>query len=328
MRRWFQGWRGVLTTAVLGALLVGGGLVAAVVAARDTGGVDERLLDEPGGVPLPGQLECSLPQAAARTPVPGPDGVTATTALVGGEVVAAAADGLWRGTPAEGGLERWADQPEVGEVQALARGATGTHLFAAGPRGVAAVDLEDGQVVSSRPLPTGTTVTGVTATNRRVFVLTSEGTVLESGWAYDELGQPAPVRTDEPLPPVTQVLASPDGSVLLLAQRVGPLLRLSLESGRTQPLPVADDVRAETFALAPDGLVHVGYGPTLRVLDLNERWVTGRLSDPVRGWDGAVAGLAAVPAGLVVTDEQAALGVLPYPECNREELTRLRPPTG
>jgi hypothetical protein len=328
----FEGWTGTVVVTVLGLVLVGGLLGGAVLLGRQHDGLDPSLFEAPGAVALPGMLECTLPPDAAGAPVQGPRSVRALVALRDGQVLATGSDGgLWRGDPATGALQRWADQPEAtGGVQALGRDPLGRHVFVAGPAAVAAVDLATGEVASSQPLPAEAAggVAAVAATSRRVYVVTTSGVLLEARWSYGRLAPPAPMVTRSPLPPVRQALAAPNGESLLLGTD-GPLLRLGVGSGRPQEIPVGDLVPVTSLSQGTDGLVHLVDGSSLRVLDLNERWVTGRLSGPVEGWTAPAQQVAAVPGALVVADAAGALTTVPTPTCNREELTRLgSTPTG
>lgn len=317
----FSGWRGTVLAAVVGLVVVGGGLGAAVLLSRGDDGLEAAAFDEPGAVPLPGQLEC----VAAGGPVPvsaddaGP--VTALVPLRDGSAVVAAG-GLRRGTPAEG-LAAWGEPVLAGDVRALSPDPLDRHVFAAGPAGVAAVDLETGAVTSTQPLPAGTpAVTGVAATTRRVYVTTEDGTVLEARWAYERLEPFAPADLRDEVPPASALLAAPNGESLLLVTG-GPLVRLGTDTLRAQDVPVAPSVAAASMSQGAGGLVYLVEGSTLRVMILNERWVTGRLSTPVDGWQQAGGDVAALPDGLLVADPSGALSFSPLPTCNREELTRL-----
>lgn len=326
-RSWFEGWTGVLVTAGVGVVVTGGALAALLLATKDDVPLDRRVFDEPGAVALPGQLECELQGARAPTPVPGPSAPTAAVAVSGGDVLVAGEDGLlWRGDP-ETGLEPW-DESALDGVTALGRSPLPDHVFAAASQGLVALDLGTGEVLSRQPLAPDTAVVGVAASNRRVYVLTAEGDVLQAEWAYEVLRELEPVEADEPLPPLTSALVSPDGQVLLGARTEGPLLRLSLVNGRQQDVPVGEDVDAASMTLGPGGLVYLTDGRDLRVLDLNERWVTGRLSTPVEGWDARATHVAASQDGLLVVGSHPPLALAPYPQCNREELTRLEAPAG
>jgi hypothetical protein len=324
MRGVFEGWRGVALGAALGVLALGALIGGAVALTHDDAGVDVSAFDEPGGVPLPGELECAA--TGAPQPVLGPAAAVASTDLRDGEVAVADADGgLWRGDPAAGPLVRFADAPDVGGVQALARDRLGGHLFVAGPTGLAAVDLETGQVVSAQPLTADAGVVALATTTRRVFPLLADGALLEARWAYDRLGEVQPLAAREEVPPADAVLAAPNGEVLLLATD-GPLQRYSIVAGRVQELPLGN-VHVTSLTQGVDGLVFLTDGSALRVLDLNERWVTGRLSGPVTGWAPPATAVTALADGLMTTSADGALARVPAPTCNREELTRLGTPT-
>lgn len=322
----FHGWRGVLLTAVAGALLVGGGLAAAVVSQQDYEGVRDIIRTEPGGVRLPGQLRCRVAEAAPR-PVDSPRGAVSVATLRQGEVVALASDGsLWRGDPTSGALAPWEQRPDVGGLgvgapSLVLADALRRDVLVVGSAGVAALDGSTGEELSRQPLPAGSEVVGAAATNRVLFLVTSDGGLLESRWAYRRLDALEPVELRD-VPAVRRVIASRDGE-RLLAVTDGPLVRVAVATGGGQAVPVGDVVPAATLTQAHDGLVYLADGERLRVLDLNERWVTGRLSGPVDGWTTPVAALAGVPEGLLVVDGAGALTLAPYPVCNREELTRL-----
>ncbi|MFZ5872504.1 MAG: hypothetical protein ACOYXW_18520, partial [Actinomycetota bacterium] len=194
-------------------------------------------------------------------------------------------------------------------------------VLVVGSAGVAALDGSTGEELSRQPLPAGSEVVGAAATNRVLFLVTSDGGLLESRWAYRRLDALEPVELRD-VPAVRRVIASRDGE-RLLAVTDGPLVRVAVATGGGQAVPVGDVVPAATLTQAHDGLVYLADGERLRVLDLNERWVTGRLSGPVDGWTTPVAALAGVPEGLLVVDGAGALTLAPYPVCNREELTRL-----
>jgi hypothetical protein len=327
MRGSFSGWKGTVLGTALGLVAVGGLIGGAVALTHDDAGLDTSAFDEPGGVPLPGRLECAAVAGATPQPVAGPAKVVASTELRDGEVAVADAEGgLWRGDPAKGPLVRFADAPDVGDVQAIARDRLGGHVFVAGPTGVAAVSLDTGEVVSSQPLPAAASegVIGLATTSRRVFPLLADGELLEVRWAYDRLDEPQPLDSREDVPPARQVLAAPNGEALLLATD-GPLLRYATKAGRAPERPLGD-VPVTSLTQGVGGLVFLTDGSALRVLDLNERWVTGRLSGPVTGWPAPPAAVTALADGLMTTADDGTLARVPAPTCNREELTRLGTP--
>lgn len=320
----FEGWRGVLLTLVIGTVLTAVAIAVALWASRDYEGVGEIIRTEPGAVTLPGELVCratGTPQA-----VDGPVGARSVVALRSGEALVLAGDGqLWHGDPFSGALEPWTAGPGpadlgVGEPLLLGDEPIRRDVFVVGTDAVAAVDVRTGAVRSRQPLPDGVRVVSVTATARQVYLVAESGELYAARWAYRRVGEVHPAETRD-VPPVHRALASRDGKVLLLSTD-GPLTRMATATGGGQPLPVPA-VTADAMTIGWDGLVHLADVAQVHVLDLGDGWVTGRLSDPVTEWASDPVALAGLERGLVVVGADGSLRTTAYPQCNREELTRL-----